>query len=45
MGYERERTADGRYFIWLDQRTVDKLKAARQPARAISETVIRLAVG
>ena len=31
MGYERERTADGRYFIWLDQRTVDKLKAARQP--------------
>jgi hypothetical protein len=31
VGYENERTASGGYFIWLDQRTVDKLKVARSP--------------
>ena len=45
MGYERERTADGRYFIWIDRLTVNKLKAVRQPGEGYSETIIRLAAG
>ena len=28
VGYENECTASGGYLLWLDQRTVDKLKAA-----------------
>jgi hypothetical protein len=43
VGYENARTASGGYFLWLDQRTVDKLKAARQPGEGYSETIIRLA--
>ncbi|HZZ24204.1 MAG TPA: hypothetical protein VFE60_17185 [Roseiarcus sp.] len=43
VNYERERAACGGYFIWLDPRTVDKLKAARQPSEGYSETIIRLA--
>jgi hypothetical protein len=45
VGYENERTASGGYFIWLDQRTVDKLNTARQPGEGYSETIIRLAKG
>ena len=45
VDYENERTASGGYFIWLDPRTVDKLKAARQPGEHYSDTIIRLAKG
>jgi|HubBroStandDraft_1064217.scaffolds.fasta_scaffold911923_2 hypothetical protein len=29
VAFERERTASGGYFIWLDRRTADRLTAER----------------
>ena len=43
MGYEHTRTAHGGYFIWLDQRTVERLKAARQPGESYSDVILRIA--
>ena len=37
VGYESTRTASGGYFIWLEPRTVDELKAARQPGESYSD--------
>jgi hypothetical protein len=43
VGYERERAATGGYFIWLDERTVNRLRAQRGKGEDWSEVILRLA--
>jgi hypothetical protein len=43
VGYERERTATGDMFIWIDKPTADKLEALRRTAEGYSDIIIKLA--
>jgi hypothetical protein len=38
-----QRSPQGGFYLWLDQRTADHLKAARGPAEGYSEAILRLA--
>jgi hypothetical protein len=40
--HEPQRTAQGRYFIWVERGWFSKLEALRQPGEGLSETIIRL---
>jgi hypothetical protein len=43
VGVEQNRAPHGDYFIWLDPRDVDKLRAMRGPAESYSDVILRLA--
>ena len=43
VGYERIRAPNGDYFIWLDPRSVDRLRAMRGPGESYSDVILRLA--
>jgi hypothetical protein len=41
--YERERTAQGGYFVWLDEKAVNNLERLRGPRdEDISAVIVRL---
>jgi hypothetical protein len=44
VGYERVRAPNGDYFIWLDPRYVDRLRAIRGPGESYSDVILRLAM-
>ena len=41
--YERERSAEGGYFVWLDRATVNRLERLRGPGERYSDVILRLA--
>jgi hypothetical protein len=43
VGYERIRAPNGDYFIWLEPRYVDRLRAMRGPGESYSDVILRLA--
>jgi hypothetical protein len=43
VGVEQNRAPDGDYFIWLDPRYVDRLRAMRGPGESYSDVILRLA--
>jgi hypothetical protein len=43
VGYERERTVDGKVFLWLDPGAAGKLEVLRGPREGYSGVIIRLA--
>jgi hypothetical protein len=43
VGYERIRAPNGDYFIWLEPRYVDRLRAMRAPGESYSDVILRLA--
>ena len=43
MEYERERSAEGGYFVWLDRATVNRLERLRGPGERYSDVILRLA--
>ena len=42
VGYERVRSPDGDYHVWLEHRFVDRLRAIRGP-ESYSDVILRLA--
>ena len=45
VGVEQNRAPNGDYFIWLDPRFVDRLRAMRGPGESYSDVILRLAKG
>jgi hypothetical protein len=45
VGYERERTATGGYFIWVECAAADKLFAEQRCGEDISDAILRLGYG
>jgi hypothetical protein len=45
VGVEQNRAPNGDYFIWLDPRYVDRLRAMRGPGESYSDVILRLAAG
>ena len=45
VGYERLRAPSGDFFIWLEPRFVDRLRAIRSPGESYSDVILRLAKG
>jgi hypothetical protein len=43
VGVEARRASNGDYFIWLDPRFVDRLRAMRGPGESYSDVILRLA--
>jgi hypothetical protein len=43
VGVEQNRAPNGDYFIWLDPRYVDRLRAMRGPGESYSDVILRLA--
>jgi len=43
LGVQQERAPDGDYFVWLDRRFVDRLRAMRGPGESYSDAILRLA--
>jgi hypothetical protein len=43
VGVEQNRAPNGDYFIWLDPRYVDTLRAMRGPGESYSNVILRLA--
>ena len=43
IGVEARRAANGDYFIWLEPRYVDRLRAMRGPGESYSDVILRLA--
>jgi hypothetical protein len=43
VGVEQNRAPNGDYFIWLDPRYVDRLRALRGPGESYSDVILRLA--
>jgi hypothetical protein len=43
VGVEQKRAANGDYFIWLDPRYVDRLRAMRGPGESYSDVILRVA--
>jgi hypothetical protein len=43
VGVEAQRAPNGDYFIWLDPRYVDRLRALRGPGESYSDVILRLA--
>jgi hypothetical protein len=43
VGVEENRAPNGDYFIWLDPRYVDRLRALRGPGESYSDVIMRLA--
>jgi hypothetical protein len=43
VGCERERTVDGKAFLWLDPGAAAKLEALRGPRELFSEVILRIA--
>jgi hypothetical protein len=43
FGFEAQRAPNGDYFIWLDPRFVDRLRAMRGPGESYSDVILRLA--
>ena len=44
-GVEQQRAPNGDYYIWLDPRYVDRLRAMREPGESYSDVILRLAEG
>jgi hypothetical protein len=45
VGVEQNRAPNGDYFIRLDPRYVDRLRAMRGPGESYSDVILRLAKG
>jgi hypothetical protein len=45
VGVEQNRAPNGYYFIWLDPRYVDRLRAMRGPGESYSDVILRVARG
>jgi hypothetical protein len=45
VGHERIRAPNGDYYIWLEPRYVDGLRAMRVPGESYSDVILRLAKG
>ena len=43
VGIEQERAPNGDYYIWLEPRFVDRLRAMRGPGEGYSDVILRLA--
>jgi hypothetical protein len=43
VGVEARRAPNGDYFIWLEPRFVDRLRALRGPGETYSDVILRLA--
>jgi hypothetical protein len=43
VGVEQNRASNGDYFIWLDPRYVDRLRAMRGPGESYSDVILRVA--
>jgi hypothetical protein len=43
VGVEQKRAPNGDYFIWLEPRFVDRLRAMRGPGESYSDVILRLA--
>lgn len=43
MGVEQNRAPNGDYFIWLDPKYVDRLRALRGPGESYSDVIMRQA--
>jgi hypothetical protein len=43
VGFEPQRAPNGHYFVWLEPRYVDRLKALRSPGESYSDVIVRLA--
>ena len=43
VGLETQRASNGDYYVWLDPRYVDRLKALRGPGESYSDVILRLA--
>jgi hypothetical protein len=43
LGVQQERAPNGDYYVWLDPRLVDRLRAMRKPGECYSDVIVRLA--
>jgi hypothetical protein len=43
LGVKQERAPNGDYYVWLDRRFVDRLRAMREPGESYSDVIRRLA--
>ena len=43
VGIGHERAPNGDYFIWLEPRFVDRLRAIRGPGESYSDVILRVA--
>ena len=43
LGVQQERAPNGDYYVWLERRLVDRLRAMRGPGESYSDVIVRLA--
>jgi hypothetical protein len=43
LGVQKERAPNGDYYVWLDPRLVDRLRATRLPGESYGDVILRLA--
>jgi hypothetical protein len=42
-GFERNSASNGEYYVWLEPKYVDRLRALRKPGESYSDVIVRLA--
>ena len=43
VGFERNSAPNGEFYVWLDPKYVDRLRAVRKPGESFSDVIVRLA--
>jgi hypothetical protein len=43
VGFEPNKAPNGEFYVWLDPRYVDRLRAMRKPGESYSDVILRLA--
>lgn len=43
VGFEPQRTPNGGYFVWVERRYVDRLRAVGKPGESYGDVIVRLA--
>jgi hypothetical protein len=43
VGFEQNSAANGEFYLWLDPKYVDRLRAMRKPGESYSDVIVRLA--
>jgi hypothetical protein len=43
VAFERNSAPNGEFYVWLDPKYVDRLRAMRKPGESYSDVIVRLA--
>ena len=43
VGFEQNKAPNGDFYVWLEPKYVDRLRALRKPGESYSDVIVRLA--